>query len=141
MPTIDTSFAEDHPMEVSMGRRIAGWIITGLMAAFNLFDAFGKFARPQSVADAFVRTGWPLGLSTTLGVILLTSTLLYLVPRTSVLGAVLVTGYLGGAVATNLRLQNPLFSNTLFPVYFGILVWVGLLLREPRLKSIFPLVS
>ena len=111
------------------------------MAAFNLFDAFAKFAQPKPVADAFVRTGWPLELSSTLGVILLICTVLYLVRPTSVLGAVLLTGYLGGAVATNLRLENPLFTNTLFPVYFGILVWLGLLLREPRVRSVFPLVK
>jgi hypothetical protein len=127
--------------EISKGRRITGWMISGLMAAFNLFDAVGKFAMPKPVADAFVRTGWPIELSTTLGIILLICTLVYLVPRTSVLGAVLLTGYLGGAVATNLRLENPLFSNTLFPVYFGILVWVGLLLRDKRVKAVFPLLD
>ena len=122
------------------GRILAGWIITGLIAAFMLFDAFAKFAKPQAVVDAFARTGWPVELSAPLGVILSLCTLLYLVPRTSLLGAVLLTGYLGGAVATNLRLQSPLFSNTLFPVYFGILVWVGLWLRESRLSAVFPLV-
>ena len=127
--------------EAPKGQRIAGWIISGLMAAFNLFDAGAKFVQPKPVADAFVRTGWPLELSATLGAILLICTLLYLTPRTAVLGAVLLTGYLGGAVATNLRLENPLFSNTLFPVYFGILVWTGLLLREPRVRAIFPLLG
>lgn len=140
MPVIDMSETFER-RQISRGRRIAGWIISGLMAAFNLFDAVAKFAKPQPVVDAFVRTGWPLELSTTLGAILLICTLLYLVPRTSVLGAVLLTGYLGGAVATNLRLHNPLFSNTLFPVYFGILVWIGLLLRDARVKSLFPLVG
>lgn len=140
MPVMDTSTI-DARYQVSRGRRIAGWIITGLMAAFNLFDVVGKFAAPKPVADAFVRTGWPLELSSTLGVILLVCTVLYLIPRTSVLGAVLLTGYLGGAVATNLRLHNPLFTNTLFPVYFGILIWLGLLLREPRVKAVFPLLD
>ena len=77
----------------------------------------------------------------TLGAILLISTLLYLVPKTSMLGAILLTGYLGGAVATNLRLHNPLFSHTLFPVYFGVLLWIGLWLREPRMRPVFPLVG
>ena len=67
--------------------------------------------------------------------------MLYVIPSTSVLGAVFLTGYLGGAVATNLRLLNPLFSHTLFPVYFGILVWIGLWLREPKLRSVFPLLQ
>jgi hypothetical protein len=135
MPVIDMSSTN----EVSGGSRIAGWIISGLMVAFNLFDAFSKFAQPKPVADAFARTGWPLHLSSTLGAILLLCTVLYIIPRTSLLGAVLLTGYLGGAVATNLRLENPLFTNTLFPVYFGILVWTGLLLRDPRLRKVFPL--
>jgi hypothetical protein len=106
-----------------------------------LFDAVGKFAKPAQVVEAFARTGWPLELSAPIGAILLTCTVLYLIPRTSVLGAMLLTGYLGGAVATNLRLQNPLFTHTLFPVYFGVLIWVGLRLREPKLASVFPLLK
>lgn len=117
----------------------AGWIIGGLVAAFMLFDAGGKFAKPKPVVDAFARTGWPIHLASTTGAILLMCTTLYLVPRTSVLGAILLTGYLGGAVATNLRLENPLLTHTLFPVYFGVLSWVGLWLREPRLEVVFPL--
>ena len=123
-----------------MARRVIGWVITGLVAVFLLFDAAMKFVRPAPVVQAFVRTGWPVDLSVTLCVILLVCTMLFLIPRTAVLGAVLLTGYLGGAVATNLRLHNPLFSNTLFPVYFGILIWLALWLRESRLKDVFPLV-
>ncbi|HZU22789.1 MAG TPA: DoxX family protein [Terriglobales bacterium] len=126
---------------VSAARLTAGWVISGFMAAFMLFDVVGKFVKPAPVVDAFVRTGWPIQLSSTVGAILLVCAILYLVPATAVLGAVLLTGYLGGAVATNLRLQNPLLSHTLFPVYFGILIWVGLWLREPRLESIFPLLK
>ena len=125
--------------QVSKGRTLSGWIITGLVGAFMLFDAIGKFIKPAAVVEAFARTGWPIQLSTTIGTILLICTLIYLLPKASVLGAILLTGYLGGAVATNLRLQNPLFSHTLFPVYFGILVWVGLWLREPSLELVFPL--
>jgi hypothetical protein len=119
--------------QVSKVRLRAGQTITGLTVAFLLFDAFGKFARPAAVVDAFARTGWPIELATTIGAILLVCTVLYVIPRTSVVGAILLTGYLGGAVATNLRLENPLFSNTLFPVYFGVLIWAGLCLREPGL--------
>lgn len=124
-----------------MGRVRTGWVISGLITAFMLFDVLGKFAKPKRVIEAFARTGWPVELSVPLGAILLTCTVLYVIPRTSVLGATLLTAYLGGAVATNLRLENPLFSNTLFPVYFGILIWVGLWLREPRLGSVFPLLK
>jgi len=123
------------------GRILTGWIISSLVAAFTLFDAIMKIAKPKPVIDAFARTGWPVELSSTVGAILLICTILYLIPKTSVLGAILLTGYLGGAVATNLRLQNPLFSYTLFPVYFGVLAWIGLWLRERKLEAAFPLVS
>src|SRR5579872_7286210 len=123
-----------------MARIRAGWIISGLVIAFMLFDAVGKFVKPAAVVEAFARTGWPIELSATIGAIPLFCTILYAVPQTSVLGAILLTGYLGGAVATNLRLENPLFSHTLFPVYFGVLSWIGLWgVRDPRLGSVFPL--
>jgi DoxX-like family len=124
---------------VSTPRRWTGFVITGLITLFMLLDAVMKFVAPRPVADAFVRTGWPIDLSVTLGVLLLTSTVLYVVPRTAVLGAILLTGYLGGAVATNLRLHNPWFSHTLFPVYFGILAWGALWLRDPRVAELIPL--
>jgi hypothetical protein len=123
----------------SSGRLWASRVITGLVALFMLFDAAMKFVKPAPVAEAFVRSGWPLGLSVALGAILLTSTLLYLIPRPAILGALLLTGYLGGAVATNMRLETPLFSQTLFPVYFGMLLWLALWLREPRLRELIPL--
>lgn len=129
----------DDMASVSTGRLWTGRVIAGLVAAFNLLDAFMKFAKPKQVADAFVRTGWPLHLSVTLGVLLLASTILFLVPRTAILGAILLTAYFGGAVATNLRLENPLFTNTLFPVYFGVLVWVSLWLRDAGLQAMVPL--
>lgn len=124
---------------VSSGRLWTGRVIAGLISAFILMDAVMKFVKPPQVADAFVRTGWPLELSVTLGAILLTCLVLYLIPRTSVLGAILLTAYFGGAVATNLRLHEPLFSNTLFPVYFGMLTWLSLWLRDARLNEFVPL--
>ena len=133
--------ALDKSNSISRGRVWAGRIIAGLISAFMLLDAVMKFARPAPVAAAFVRTGWPIDLSITLGSILLVSTILYLIPRTAVLGAILLTGYLGGAVATNLRLENPLFTNTLFPVYFGILVWAALWLRIPAVARLIPIHS
>jgi hypothetical protein len=122
-----------------MTGKVVGWVISGLLAAFMLLDGVMKLVKPAPVAEAFARTGWPMDLSVTLGCILLVSTMLFLFPRTAVLGAILLTGYLGGAVATNLRLHNPLFSNTLFPVYFGVMVWMALRLREPKVKAVFPL--
>jgi hypothetical protein len=124
---------------VSPRKLWAGRIVSGLVSAFMLLDAAMKLLRPAPVVEAFVRTGWPVELSVTLGIILLVSTFLYLMPQTAILGAILLTGYLGGAVATNLRLHNPLFSNTLFPVYFGVLLWGALWLREPRLTDMIPL--
>lgn len=124
---------------ISSGRLWTGRVIGGLITAFMLLDAAMKFAKPPQVAEAFVRTGWPIDLSVPLGTILLTSLVLYLIPRTSVLGAILLSAYFGGAVATNLRLHEPLFSHTLFPVYFGVLTWLSLWLREPRLGELIPL--
>ena len=140
-PAIGRQLLANQSGKVSKGRIRAGWIIGGLITAFMVFDAAGKFARPVQVVDAFARTGWPIELAPLIGAILLTCTVIYLIPRTSVLGAILLTGYLGGAVATNLRLENPIFSYTLFPVYFGVLIWIGLWLREPRLGIVFPLLS
>lgn len=125
---------------VSRGRLWTGRIIAGLVVLFCLFDAAMKLVRPGAVLQAFAQSGWPTELSVPLGGILLVSTLLFAIPRTAVLGAVLLTGYLGGAVATNMRLENPLFSNTLSPVYFGVLIWASLLLRDARLGEFLPLV-
>lgn len=124
-----------------MRRSWTGWVISSLVTASTLFDTTLKFAKPKPVIDAFARTGWPVELATAVGAILLISTILYMIPKTSVLGAILLTGYLGGAVATSLRVENPLFTCTLFPVYFGVVVWIGLWLREGKLGARFPLVS
>lgn len=138
---LDVQSTISETAEVSMRKIWIGWGISALVAAFMLLDAVMKFIKPAPVIEAFARTGWPVELSATLGAILLACTILYVIPRTSVLGAILLTGYLGGAVATNLRLENPLFSHTLFPIYFGILTWIGLWLRESKLGSVFPLIS
>jgi len=123
-----------------MGRKIAGWVVSGLVGAFMLLDAGFKLIQPAppQVAEAFQRTGWPLDLAVTLGVILLCCTVLYLIPKTSVLGAILLTAYLGGAVATNLRLHNPVF-NTTFPIVFGVLAWLGVWLRERQVGQVLPI--
>jgi hypothetical protein len=138
--TVRTQFFISPATAASSGRLWTGRIIAGLVVLFLLFDAVLKFVRPAAVMQAFARSGWPPELSVPIGAILLTCTLLYIVPRTAILGGLLLTGYLGGAVAANVRLENPLFSQTLFPVYFGVLIWVSLLLRYPRLAEILPLV-
>lgn len=130
---------EGMASRVSPARLWTGRVTEGLIAAFLLMDIVIKFMKPPQVAEAFVRSGWSLDLSVPLGVILLISLVVYLVPRTSMLGAILLTGYLGGAVASNMRLHEPLFSYTLFPIYFGVLTWLSLWLRDPRLNAFIPL--
>jgi len=119
----------------------AGRILSGLVVLFLIPDGIIKFIKPAPVVDTFARLGLPLSTSVTLGILLLVCTVLYAIPRTSVLGAILLTGYLGGAVATHLRVGDPLFGHILFPTYLGILLWLGLYLREERLRALIPLRS
>jgi hypothetical protein len=120
-----------------------GRALSGLVTAFLLVDAGTKLVAPQFAIDNSPPLGWELDTPTmyTLAVLLLIPTLLYIWPRTAVLGAVLITGYLGGAIATHLRMESPLFTHTLFGVYLGLMVWGGLWLRSPALRSVFPFVS
>jgi hypothetical protein len=132
--TMDEKF-EYQPVSISKARIWTGRILSGLLVLFFIFDVVGKFAKPAPVVEAFTHLAVSIGLAPVVGAILLACTILYAIPRTAILGAVLLTGYLGGAVLTLLRAGEPLFSHVLFPVYFGILVWVALLLREPRLRQ------
>jgi hypothetical protein len=116
----------------------AGRIISGFIASFLTFDAVIKFFKPAPVVETSAHLGLPLTIINALGIVLLSCVVLYVIPRTSVLGAILLTGYLGGAVATHLRVGDPLFSHVLFPVYIGILLWLGHYLREGRLRSLLP---
>jgi hypothetical protein len=114
-----------------------GFALSAVVVLFLLMDAGMKLAAIQPVLEAGQQIGFPgAPMARKLGAVLLACTLLYIWPRTAVLGAVLVTAYLGGAVATHVRLGNPLFSHVLFGVYVGVLMWVGLLLREPRLRAL-----
>ena len=114
-----------------------GRVLSGLSILFLLFDAAGKFAKPAQVVDAFSRLGIPMSLSTSVGMLLVACTILYAIPRTAVLGAVLLTGFLGGAVAIQMRAGSPAFE-TVFPVIFGVMVWAGIYLRICSLRKIFP---
>jgi hypothetical protein len=116
----------------------AGYVVSALPVLFLLFDGIMKIAQPAEVTEAMERLGYPAGLSAGLGILLLACVALYVFPRTAVLGAVLLTGYLGGAVTTHLRIGDGLFT-LLFPVIVGALVWGGLFLREPRLRALVPL--
>jgi len=113
--------------------------MSGLPALFLLVDAVGKLVKPAPVVEATLQLGYPESVILGLGIILLACTFLYIIPPTAVLGAILLTGYLGGAVATHVRVGSPLFSHILFPVYLGALIWGGLYLRDERLRSLFPL--
>src|SRR2546427_2578540 len=121
----------------------AGRIMSALVIAFLALDVAFKFVKPAPapVVETFAHVGWSLSLAQVLGIILLASTALYAIPLTSILGAILLTGYLGGAVATHLRVGDPLFSHILFPTYLGVLLWSGLYLREERLRALIPLRS
>jgi len=105
-----------------------------------LFDCITKILRLPQVVDATVKVGYPASTVLPIGVTLLICVILYIIPRTSILGAVLIVGYLGGAVATNVRASQPAF-NSAFAITFGVLTWLGLYLREPRLRALVPLKS
>jgi hypothetical protein len=113
-----------------------GRVISGLAVAFLLMDGAMKLWKPPAVLEATRQLGFPESGIVGIGVLLLACTLLHTVPRTAILGAVLLTGYLGGAVATQLRAGNGWF-NILFPVIIGTLVWLGFWLRDPRARNVF----
>jgi hypothetical protein len=117
--------------------RVAGLILSFVPAAFLLFDGVMKLVQPAPVVEATVKLGYPESVLTGLGIVLIACTVLYLIPRTSVLGAILLTGYLGGATASHVRVGEGWFP-TLFPVVFGSLLWGGLYLRDQRLRALLP---
>ena len=120
-------------------RILAGGIISALPVLFLLFDAGAKIVKVAPAVEGSTQLGYPESVIAGIGVTLLVCTILCAIPRTSILGAILLTGYLGGAVATHVRVGNPLFSHVLFPVYVGVLIWGGLCLREERLRALLPL--
>jgi hypothetical protein len=127
-----------QPAPNSKARLWAGRIISTLPALFLLFDGVMKLFKPAPVVEATLKLGYPESTIIPMGIVLLACTILYLIPRTAVLGAILLTGYLGGAVATHVRVGEGWFS-ILFPVIFGILLWGGLYLRDHQLPRLIPL--
>ena len=122
--------------------RTIGWVLSGLAIAFLLMDATMKLLALPVVLETSGPLGFPgAAMARGLGVLLLVCTLLYAAPQTAVLGAILLTGYLGGAVATHVRVGDPLFSHDLFGVYVGVFLWLGLYLRDARLRALVPLRS
>lgn len=123
--------------------RWAGRVLTGLTVAFLVIDAGMKIVGIPQVGETAVQLGWPgdAGLWRAIGLLLLACTLLYAWPRTALLGAVLLTGYLGGTIATHVRAGSPLFTHVLFGFYLALAMWGGLWLRRPELRALLPLVT
>jgi hypothetical protein len=114
----------------------AGWVLSGLVIVFLVMDAGMKLVPLDVVNETMAGLGWPVEYSRLLGAITLVCVVLYAWPRTAVLGAILLTGYLGGAMATHMRIGSPLFSHTLFGFYLGLCVWGGLYLRDARVRAL-----
>jgi hypothetical protein len=122
----------------SNGMLWTGRVLSGLVVLFLLFDGAIKLIPLDVVLTTSQEIGIPMHLARTLGVLTLACTLLYAWPRTAVLGAILLTGYLGGAIASHVRIDSPLFTHTLFGLYLGLMLWGGLWLRDGRLRSLLP---
>ena len=121
----------------SATRLWTGRIMSALAILFLLFDTVGKLLRLAPFVEGTTQLGYPASVVLGIGVLELLCLVGYLIPRTAILGAVMLTGYLGGAVATHVRVGSPLFTHILFPVYVGVLIWGGLYLRDPRLRGLF----
>jgi hypothetical protein len=132
--------AETDLQTVSKTSFWVGRIVSGLPALFLLVDGAMKLARPAVVVEATTKLGYSESVIVPLGIVLIVCTLLYLIPPTSVLGAILLTGYLGGAVSTHVRAAEGLFP-IVFPIVFGVLLWLGLYLHDPRLRALIPVRS
>jgi len=113
----------------------AGWVVTILPVLMLFFSASMKFIQPEGMQEGLDKMGWKADVMLALGIVEIACTIIYLIPQTSVLGAILLTGYLGGATATHARVGEPF----IFPVLLGVLVWLGIYLRCGRLRAILPI--
>ena len=132
------TFAASTPAPGTKSLIWTGRVISALVVLFLVFDGAMKVVREIHTITASAELGYSPGSMVWIGALLLVCTAIYVIPRTAVLGAILLTGYLGGAVASNVRVGHPVFE-CIFPVIFGVLVWAGLFLREPRLRALLPL--
>ncbi|RWM92148.1 MAG: DoxX family protein [Mesorhizobium sp.] len=132
------SISETAP--VSNGALWTGRALSAIVILFMIFDGVIKLPPLQIVPETMAQLGWPEDPNTArlLGIVGLISTVLYALPRTSVLGAILLTAYMGGAISTHVRIGNPLLSHTLFGVYLAVVLWGGLYLRDPRVRALIP---
>ena len=121
---------------VSRARLWTARILTVLVVAFLLMDASMKVFKAGPAVQGTAELGYPAGSIVGIGLLLLACTALYVIPRTSILGALLLTGYLGGAIASQVRVEHPLFSHVLFPAYFAAIIWGALYLRDTRLHAL-----
>ena len=138
--TREPDYMKSGASEISGTRLWTSRVLSGLATAFLVMDGAMKLAKPAFVVQATVQLGYPESTIVGIGITLLVCTLLYVIPRTAVLGAVLLTGYLGGAVATNVRAATSLF-NTVFPILFAVLLWGGLWLRDRRVRNLFSIAA
>jgi DoxX-like family len=141
MTTEATYLDQSSKSQIGASKKAWVWtgrVLSGITILFMLFDAAGKLFLESHVIEATTKIGYPMAAIRPLGVIALICTILYAVPRTAILGAVLLTAFYGGAVASKIRIEDPLFSSILFSVYLGLITWGGLYLRDERLRSFFP---
>jgi hypothetical protein len=132
--------SDNESAPISRGMLWTGRIMSALPILFLLMDGAMKLVKPPMVVEATVKLGYRENVILPLGIVLLACTLLYAIPRTAVLGAILLTGYLGGAVATHVRMGEGVFS-IMFPIIFGVLIWGGLFLRDARVRALIPLTA
>ena len=133
-----TAYETQHTPPVSKAAFWTGCALSGLVTVFLLVDGAIKLVPIQAVLDISRELQIPAELARPLGLITLVCTILYAIPQTAVLGAVLLTGYLGGAIYTHVRVDSPLFSHTLFGIYLALFIWGGLYLRDPRVRALIP---
>jgi hypothetical protein len=137
MATITLSQASHTDSVTSSKAQLwTGRVLSGIAVAFLTFDAAGKLFRVAPVVEGTATLGYPASSILPMGILLTIGLVLYLVRRTSVLGAIWISGFLGGAIATHLRVGSPLFSHILFPIYVALFIWGGLVLRSPRLRAL-----
>ncbi|MDB4989966.1 MAG: hypothetical protein JWN04_5144 [Myxococcaceae bacterium] len=141
-PGHSASVSAELPLgAISSAQRWVGRGLSAFAVLFLSFDGVFKLFEPAPVLKAFAELGYPARLAVPLGLLLLACVALYVLPRTAALGALLLTGYLGGAISAHVRIGDPLFSHTLFPLYVAALVWGGLYLRSERVRSAVKLLS
>jgi DoxX-like family len=136
-PAISTAFPRPIVTSSSKVAIRAGRVLSGIAVAFLTLDAAMKLLQVQAAVEGTIQLGYPASSLVVIGLIQVVCLAVYLVPRTAILGAVLWTGYLGGAIATHVRVGNPLFTHILFPIYVAALLWGSLWLRDRRLRGVF----